>query len=120
MSAYDNDGHQCWATDALDDLMLDVRDLIEGAYFEREPGGKRRAIVRTIDLEGLCERFNKIWTTKGGGHQVPEPRTKAAPSEAMREALEWILQPDHAIGSNAEMLRKSEEKARAALEAPCP
>jgi hypothetical protein len=30
-------------------------------------------------------------------------------------ALQWFIQPDHPIGSNAELIRKFEAKARAAI-----
>ncbi len=38
-----------------------------------------------------------------------------AENEAMRKALEWLLKPDHPIGSHPELIQKARERAEAAL-----
>lgn len=95
-------------------LLYEAKALIAESYWEASPAHHVEIVVPTNPFLALVDIVDQILMESGQPPTLTPP-FKRAPSLAMREALEWILQPDHAIGSDAEMRRKSEEKAREAL-----
>jgi hypothetical protein len=58
------------------------------------------------------ERYRKTMT-----HEVLQSWAEDAQNniDEMRGALQWFLTPDHPIGSDPELIRKFEEKAKGLL-----
>ncbi len=98
----------------LAELRLDVGRLLESAYWEITPESEDKAVVGMLEIQELQSGYDRQMRDKAHPESNPLP-SKYAPTVEMREALEWLMAPDHAIGSDPELIRKAREKARHAL-----